>query len=132
MSSLRSDFPRLRYGAPKGTCKIGPRLSTKHDSRVTETTPNGGTLVTLPYLFIRRERRGPGARIVRDVNLKGIWPRRTPKAPAVHAAAGLGDFFFFFSFLIYSRQLQARSHGGGARGAQPPLEKFEPPLGCPP
>ena len=27
--------------------------------------------------------------------------------------------------------LQARSHGGGARGAQPPLEKFEPPpLGC--
>ena len=28
---------------------------------------------------------------------------------------------------------QARSHGGGGRGgAEPPLEKFEPPLGCPP
>ena len=27
---------------------------------------------------------------------------------------------------------QARSHGGGRGVAQPPLEKIEPPLGCPP
>ena len=27
----------------------------------------------------------------RSVNLKGIWPRRAPKARAVHAAGGLGS-----------------------------------------
>ena len=27
------------------------------------------------------------------VNLKAIWPRRGPKARAVHAAGGLGAFF---------------------------------------
>ena len=36
----------------------------------------------------------------RAVNLKGIWPRRAPKAQAIHAAGGLGAFFF----------------GGGGRG----------------
>ena len=35
------------------------------------------------------------------VNLKGIWPRRVPKARAIHAAGGgLGAFLFFFFFLF--------------------------------
>ena len=32
------------------------------------------------------------------VNLKGIWPRR---APAVHAAGGLGAFYLFIYLFIF-------------------------------
>ena len=32
------------------------------------------------------------------VNLKGIWPRR---APAVHAAGGMGAFYLFVCLFIY-------------------------------
>ena len=32
------------------------------------------------------------------VNLKGIWPRR---APAVHAAGGLGAFYLFVCLFVY-------------------------------
>ena len=35
---------------------------------------------------------------VSAVNLKGIWPRR---APAVHAAGGLGAFYLFVCLFVY-------------------------------
>ena len=41
-----------------------------------------------------------GPTVGRAVDLKGIWPRRAPKARAVHAAGGLGAFFFAGGGLI--------------------------------
>ena len=37
-----------------------------------------------------------------------------------------------YSYIIIDLQTYRPVATGGARGAQPPLEKFEPPLGCPP